>query len=88
MKENPFASALQAARLRAVDFCRIVENLSGKKQYPATTSTWMTGKSQAPAAAIALAILLQKLPNELLVQLIKEPVQADSNDPGLDAPDF
>lgn len=70
---SPFTLALRQSGLRPMDFCRAVEKLSGKKYSPVMTSRWIQGIYDAPAPAIALAVLLGRLPEEERKALIQGP---------------
>lgn len=71
--DTPFALALKQSRLRPMDFCRAVEKLTGQKYLPVMTSRWIQGVHDAPAPAIALAVLLGRLPEEERKALIQGP---------------
>jgi len=63
-KLPPFAEALKESGLRPVDFCRAVEKLTGQPFSPVMSSRWNRGFCAAPAPAIALAVLLGRVPEE------------------------
>ena len=64
MTNTPFAKALQEANLRPTAYCRAVSRLTGANYSPVMTSRWIQGVYDAPPPAIALAVLLGRLPNE------------------------
>lgn len=70
---KPFALALKQAGLRPLDFCRAVNKLTGQNYSPVMTSRWISGLHEAPAPAVALAVLLGKLPEEERRSLIAGP---------------
>lgn len=68
-----FGEALELAKLRPRQFCRAVERLSGRSYSPTMPSRWLNGKHDAPPPAIALAVLLGRLPAEELAALTAAP---------------
>lgn len=75
MKElsTPFGLALRESKLRPLDYCRAVTKLTGQKYSPVMTSRWLQGVHEAPAPAVALAVLLGRLPLEEQKALIQGP---------------
>lgn len=55
---TPFGLALRESKLRPLDYCRAVTKLTGQEYSPVMTSRWIQGVHEAPAPAVALAILL------------------------------
>lgn len=72
-ERSPFAEALRQSGLRPVDFCRAVEKLTGQQFSPVMSSRWNRGFCAAPAPAVALAVLLGRLPEEERKALIQGP---------------
>lgn len=70
---TPFAQALQASRLKPLEYCRAVAKLTGRPYSPTMTSRWISGLHDAPAPAVALAVLLGRLPEEERKALIAGP---------------
>ena len=64
MTLTAFALAMQQAGLRPLQYCRAVEKLTGQPYSPVMTSRWLHGQHEAPAPAVALAILLGRLSTE------------------------
>lgn len=75
MKEasTPFALALRHSELRPLDYCRAVTKLTGQEYSPVMTSRWIQGVHEAPAPAVALAILIGRLPVDERKALIQGP---------------
>lgn len=61
---TPFALALKDAGLKPLQYCRAVTALTGQSYSPVMTSRWISGLHEAPAPAVALAVLLGRLPLE------------------------
>lgn len=72
-KHSSFAEALKSAGLRPIDYCRAVAKLTGQEYSPVMTSRWNQGVHDAPPPAVALAILLGRLPEDELKQLVAGP---------------
>ncbi|MEG6503969.1 MULTISPECIES: hypothetical protein [unclassified Desulfovibrio] len=68
-----FGLALRESKLRPLDYCRAVTKLTGQEYSPVMTSRWIQGVHEAPAPAVALAILLGRLPMEERKALIQSP---------------
>ena len=60
----PFALALRESRRRPLEFGRAVTRLTGKEYSPVMASRWINGTHDAPAPAVALAMLLGRLPED------------------------
>ncbi len=75
MKEvsTAFGLALKKSNLRPLDYCRAVAKLTGQEYSPVMTSRWIQGVHDAPAPAVALAILLGRLPLDEKQALIQGP---------------
>jgi hypothetical protein len=75
MKEvsTPFGLALRQSGLRPLDFCRAVAKLAEREYSPVMTSRWIRGVHEAPLPAVALAVLLGRLPEEERKALIEGP---------------
>ena len=71
--ETPFAQALRAAKLRPLDYCRAVTKLTGLPYSPVMTSRWISGLHEAPPPAVALAVLLGGLEDDVKKLLIAGP---------------
>ena len=59
-----FTEALKQSGLKPLQFCRAVEKLTGESYSPTMPSRWIHGIHSAPPPAIALAVLLGRLPPE------------------------
>lgn len=59
-----FAEALKQSGLKPLQFCRAVDKLTGASYSPTMPSRWIHGIHAAPPPAIALAVLLGRLPPE------------------------
>lgn len=70
---TPFAKAISDAGLKPLQYCRAVERLSGQPFSPTMTSRWISGDHAASPAAVALAVLLGQLSDDLLAPLIAAP---------------
>lgn len=75
MKEvsTVFGLALQQSGLKPLQYCRAVAKLTGQTYSPVMTSRWIQGVHDAPPPAVALAVLLGRLPKEELQQLTARP---------------
>ena len=75
MKEakTPFAMALRESGLRPLEYCRAVTKLTGQEYSPVMASRWISGLHEAPAPAVALAVLLGRLPMDERRALIQGP---------------
>lgn len=75
MKEisTAFALSLRKSKLRPLDYCRAVTRLTGQEYSPVMTSRWVRGVHEAPPPALALAILLGRLPEDERKALIQGP---------------
>ena len=70
---TPFALALKEAGLKPLQYCRAVTALTGQTYSPVMPSRWISGQHEAPAPAIALAVLLGRLPEDERKTLIQGP---------------
>ena len=84
---TPFATALRESGLRPLEYCRAVTKLTGQEYSPVMASRWISGMHEAPAPAVALAILLGRLPKDELKQLVAGPPRKKYTRK-TDSPDF
>lgn len=68
-----FGLSLRKSSLRPLDYCRAVSRLTGREYSPVMTSRWIQGVHEAPPPALALAILLGRLPEDERKALIQGP---------------
>lgn len=75
MSDKPlsFSQALNDSGVKPLEYCRAVERLSGKKLSPTMPSRWLSGMHEAPPAAIALAVLIGRLPETDRQKLTEAP---------------